>query len=148
MKNTDQNQLGFTLLEVVLVIVAACILAGIILLIINSNNPIERARDDERRSEINAILNAVYQYALDNNGSIPSSITNVKTEICQTAAVCTDLIDLSVLTKDAKYMNAIPEDPVDSSVNGVGYHIQRLADGRVTVSAPDFGQNVIISMTR
>lgn len=136
-----RSQRGFTLLEILLVVAAIAILAGIVILAINPNKQLGMTRDAQRRSDINTILNAVYQYAIDNNGTLPATITSSSTDICKTAS-CAGLIDLSVLTANQKYLVAIPSDPTASSTNAntSSYQISKNANGRITVSAPQAEQ--------
>jgi len=143
-----KRQKGFTLLEILLVVAAIAILAGIVILAINPGKQLGDTRNAQRRTDVNTILNAVYQYSLDNNGALPSGITTTQTEVCKTGGTCTGLVDLSVLTTDEKYLVAIPNDPTGSSTNGAGYEIVKTANNRVTVVAPDAEQDASISVTR
>lgn len=148
MKKFLPNKKGFTLIEILLVVAAIAILAGIVILAINPNKQLGETRNAQRRVDVNTILNAVYQYSIDNNGSLPGTITTSATAICQ-AAPCTGLIDLSVLTTSEKYLVSIPKDPLITATTGTaGYTIVKSANGRVTVAAPDAEQNASISVTR
>src|SRR5580700_5986831 len=106
------NQKGFTLIEVLLVVAIIAILAGIVILAVNPGKQLGDTRNAERRADVNTILNAVYQYSIDNQGNLPASITTTATDICATgASSCTGLDDLSVLSLNGKYLVAIPGDP-------------------------------------
>ncbi|MBN2016051.1 prepilin-type N-terminal cleavage/methylation domain-containing protein [Candidatus Dojkabacteria bacterium] len=147
-KNLKDSCKGFTLLEILLVVAAIAILAGIVILALNPGKQLGDTRNAQRWSDVNTILNGVYQYSIDNDGAIPSDITTTQTEICKTGGTCTGLVDLSVLTTNEVYLVAIPTDPVGETTNGAGYEISRTASGRITVVAPDAEQGETISVTR
>lgn len=152
---------GFTLLEILLVVAAIGILAGIVILAINPTKQLGDTRNAQRKTDVSTILNAVYQYSLDNNGNLPSSLVTVGAscgattgaEICKTgtlAATCTTdgFTNLSVLTDTEKYLVSIPIDPSGSATNGTKYNVVKTANNRVTVCAPQAEQSVTISATR
>jgi prepilin-type N-terminal cleavage/methylation domain-containing protein len=147
------NSAGFTLLEVLLVVAIIAILAGIVIIAINPSKNLGDARNAQRQADVTTTLNAVYQYSLDNNGSLPAAITTVSTEICKTGAgSCTGLIDLSSVTTSGKYVASLPIDPqcpTGCNANGTGYKISKDATtGRVTVTGPNAEQGKTISVTR
>jgi type IV pilus assembly protein PilA len=141
---------GFTLLEILLVVAAIGILAGIVILAINPGKQLGDTRNAQRSADVNTILNAVYQYAIDNDGVLPASITVAQTEICYTGSLdCTGLVDLSVLTAAEKYLTSLPKDPSGTcAAFGICYEIKKSVNGRVTVVAPDAEQSAVISVTR
>lgn len=150
LKKLLKNAPGFTLLEVLLVVAIIGILAGIVIIAINPGKNLSEARNAQRQADVNTTLNAVWQYALDNNGVIPASITTTSTEICATST-CSTLIDLSVVTTGGKYIAAFPKDPqctTTCNANGTGYKISKDANGRVTVTAPAAELSKTISATR
>ncbi len=129
---------GFTLIELLLVIGIIAILAAIVIVAINPTKQLGDARNAQRRSDVNTILNAVYQYALDNSGNIPTTITTTSKKICKSTpnVDCdADGVLLNVLT--GSYIVALPVDPQQATTStGTNYYIVRNANGRITVAAP------------
>lgn len=140
---------GFTLIEILIVIGLIAVLAAVVIVAINPGKQFADARNSQRSSNVNSVLNAVYQYAVDNNGQVPAAITTTATEVCSTgAAACTGLIDLSVLTTNGKYMLSLPKDPSTGTATTTKYTIVKDANGRITVNAPSAENGVTISVTR
>ncbi|HOX60787.1 MAG TPA: type II secretion system protein [Candidatus Magasanikbacteria bacterium] len=140
---------GFTLIEILLVVAAIAILAGIVILAINPTKQLGETRNARRRADVTTILNAVYQYAIDHNGTIPSSINTIEREICKyNYGDCTGYVDLSVVAADAKYVVDWPMDPSGIASGGIGYNIYRDTNNRVIVTAPHAEQNATISVSR
>lgn len=145
---TSKSRSGFTLIEILLVVAAIAILAGIVVLAINPSKQLGDTRNAQRKADVNTILNAVYQYSIDNNGSLPASVTTATTSICKTGGTCTGLIDLGVLTTNQKYLVSIPFDPASSTVNDAGYSIVKNSNNRVTIIAPWAENSISVSVTR
>jgi prepilin-type N-terminal cleavage/methylation domain-containing protein len=155
LKQYKGNTKGFTLLEVLLVVAIIAILAGIVIIAINPGKQLGDTRNAQRQADVTTILNAVYQYALDNNGTLPATITNAATEMCKTGAgSCTGLIDLTVVTTSGKYIASLPIDPqcpTNCNANGNGYKISKdVTTGRITVTNAGINveQSKTISVTR
>lgn len=135
---------GFTLIELLLVIAIIAILASIVIIAVNPSKQLGDAKAAQRKQDVKTILDAAYQYSVDNNGSIalPDALTTSNVEICKTgtlAATCTSgsLFQASNLTASEKYLVSIPLDP-DSSIpatNGTGYYIKKTAGNRITVTS-------------
>ncbi len=144
-----KNKKAFTLLEILLVVAAIAILAGIVILAINPTKQLGDTRNSQRRIDVNTILNAVYQYAIDNNGTLPADVTTTAEQICKDNVVAsTSCTWLGVLTASEKYLVSIPVDPSGAGAVGNGYTILRTANGRITVAAPAAEQSAIITVTR
>lgn len=145
---------GFTLLEVLLVVALLAVLAGIVILAINPSKQLADARNGQRRADVNTILNAVYQYSIDNGGSFPASVPTSATcstatnEICKDGGTCTGLVDLSVITDNQTYLPSLPTDPTGASTNGTGYFVAKSANGRITLCAPSAENSATITVTR
>ncbi len=137
---------GFTLIELLLVIGIIAVLAAMTIIAINPTRQLNAARDTQRRSDVQSILNAVYQWSIDNNGMVPtipdtlSSTTSDNTwsqKICKSSyapAGVTECVNLRVLS--GTYLVAIPSDPSLAAGTGyTGYKIWKDASSRVTVAA-------------
>jgi prepilin-type N-terminal cleavage/methylation domain-containing protein len=156
MHNVQIRQKGFTLIEILLVIALIAVLAGIVIFAINVPKQLADSRNAQRRSDVAAILNAIYQYSLDNGGSLPGAINNstgclesAGNEICATSgSACAGRTDLSALTDSQKYLVAIPVDPYDASGNATDYYVHYNSNSRVTVCAPAAENGAAISLTR
>lgn len=133
----NRNQSGFTLVEIILAVTVLAILVGFILGALNPNKQLGKARNIERKSDINVIYEAIYQYWLD-HGDFPDTITTTPTQICRiTAEDCTGYIDLSVLSTESPYISILPTDPTCSDENTTGYTVHRssMTGGYVIVQA-------------
>lgn len=147
-------QKGFTLIELLVVIGILAVLLAITLIAINPARQFEQANNTQRASDINAILNGVWQYAVDNNGdlsglAIPATATNIGSD---TVGGDVDLCPAIA----PQYIAQLPVDPqtgtwTDCATYDTQYEILQTASGRVTVSAPDtepVGTATPLSVTR
>ncbi len=121
--------------------------------LLNPVGQLAKANNTKRRSDVNAILNAVSQYMADHTGVMPLEITDTPQSISKTGA---DLCSIII----PQYMAALPSDP--SLNNGTplveenctadyntGYTIfYSLLDSSITVMAPYAELGESISVTR
>ncbi len=148
MGSINNARRGFTLIELLLVVGIIAILASIVIVAINPTKQLGDTRNAQRKADVNTILSAVYQYSIDNNGSLPGTITTTNSQICATdSADCDSAIDLDVLT--GSYVVKLPRDPqVSATGTGTNYWIVRDSNNRITVTAPGAEQGATISITR
>lgn len=112
---------GFTLIEILLVIVSIAILAAIVLVAINPNKQLAQVRNTQRQVDINTINKALEQILID-TGIYPEGITDNYQEVCATGSKsleipltdnpgvdCTGKIDLRILIPT--YIALMPRDP-------------------------------------
>jgi len=149
-----KSQKGFTLIELLVVIGILAVLLAITLIAINPARQFSQANNTKRRSDVNAVLNAVDQYMADNKGVLPAGITTTAQEIGGSvgqANICAALVPT--------YIAALPVDPQVS--NGVavteancataystGYTIVNGSNNRVTVAATTVELSDPVSVTR
>lgn len=150
---TNNNSRGFTLLEILLVVGAIAILAAIVIVAINPTKQLAQTKNAQRRADVNTILNATYQYAIDHSGTVPASVSTTEKDICKTdiaTADCTilDLVDLKSLTDGEVYLTAIPVDPTNTATAAAGYKMKQTVTGRINVSAPLAEQGELINVTK
>lgn len=145
---TKRRQGGFTLIELLVVIGILAVLLAIVLIAINPARQFAQANNAKRASDVNALLNAIHQYAADNKGNIstlaipnpdPLVPTTGTVNIANFAPLCTALVPT--------YIAALPVDPLTNNGTPVsdcalaGWNTnyivtQSATDSRITVSAP------------
>jgi type IV pilus assembly protein PilA len=144
---------GFTLIELLLVIGIVAILLSIVLVAINPTKQLGDARNVTRHEDVYAILNAVYQFAVENNGDLPGNIPTTSPKfICKPEVIpenCVKAGGVNLRMLSGSYLNPIPQDP-QSPLTGTGtrYTIVQDTDGKITVAAPDAEQGKEVSVTR
>ena len=154
---------GFTLIELLVVIGILAVLLAITLIAINPTRQFAQANNTARRSDANAILNAISQYIADNRGQLPPGLSTAAAgeaiDIDSTAdaaeavtgeAFCNALVP--------QYIAALPADPVSGEFTScadydTGYQASRSAAGtgqtsRVSVMAPGAELGAVIQVTR
>ncbi len=137
---------GFTLIEVLVVIGILAVLVSVVLIAINPARQFAQARDSQRTSNINAILNAIGQRLTDNKGTFAGSFTiDTTTYNCgplpTTATAITTSIASDIITNTGAlgclvptYMPSFPIDPTSPASPGTGYTVMVNSIGRTTVA--------------
>lgn len=144
---------GFTLIELLVVIGILAILLAIVLIAINPARQFQQANDTKRRSDVNAILNAVNQFMAENNGTPPAGIpdTTAGAGTISEAGVdiCGDLVPtfIAELPVDPQVNNGTPS--TCAAGYDTGYTIVvSTTDNRITVAAPNVQGGGTIQVTR
>lgn len=150
---------AFTLIELLVVIGILAILLAIVLVAINPARQFAQANNTQRSSDVNTILNAVHQFAADNNGTSPTGIDTTVRTITNAGGLadvdlCADLVptyvaDLPLDPKDGT------EDPTASVCTDTGADydtkytiVSSATDNRITVAAPGAELGATITVTR
>jgi prepilin-type N-terminal cleavage/methylation domain-containing protein len=146
---------AFTLIELLVVIGVLAVLLTIVLIAINPARQFSQSNDTKRRSDVNALLNAVHQYAADHKGLLPggAEITTAVQVVNSTTmpTLCSDLVTdyLAALPVDPLTNNGLPVASCSAAAWDTNYTITRSAgNSRITVAAPAGELDAAISVTR
>lgn len=141
----QNSKRGFTLIEVLVVIGIIAILSAIVLVAVNPSRQFKLARDSQRVSNMNSIINAIHQNMAEHRGvfmcggsarDIPTSMTVIKSSVTPNdpgdIASCVVPNYISALPFDPSIVGSYFNDTTDYMTN---YEIFRDTDGRITASS-------------
>lgn len=152
-------QLGFTLIELLLVIAIIAALAVTVFVALNPGQRIQDANNARRTTDADTILSAVHSYIVDSDGSYPTSLPTIETQIGTATTGCAVSTGGCGATVDGcanmdadtvldAYLASFPLDPVGGTAAETNYTIIRNSTtGIITVRACG-GQGATISVAR
>jgi prepilin-type N-terminal cleavage/methylation domain-containing protein len=137
---------GFTLIEVLVVIGIIAILAAVVLVAVNPVRQFKLARDSQRTSNVNALLNGIHQNMAEHRGvfvceGIVRDLPAMPTLVESTTTIPNYPGDIATcLVPD--YLSSLPFDPslvgahfASTTDYKTGYFVYRDANGRITASS-------------
>lgn len=147
----NSSRRGFTLLEVLIVLAILTLLIAAVVIAINPGRQFSKARNTQRRANIQATVIAIYENIIDNDGTficaagqVPTTVKPIKTGI-DGYDLCPCLVPV--------YLPILLVDPSigtgkDCISYDTGYTIvKNVVGGRITISAPSAEIEETISVT-
>lgn len=152
---------GFTLIELLIVIAIIAILAVVVFVALDPLTRFEKARDAQRWSDVDTILEAAVLDQVDNGGEFFTELENLGPNTyyiigtansgcdtgCGAKATSSDCFDLTTLRDDG-YLSEIPFDPISGDETKTDYYLFKDPDGYLTIGACDPEDATSIEISR
>ena len=156
-----QIKKGFTLIELLIVIAIIAILAVVVFVALDPLTRFEKARDAQRWSDVDAILEAAMLDQVDNGGEFFTELENLSPNSysmigtansgcntgCTAQSTQVSCFDLTTLSDDG-YIARIPFDPISGDTSISDYYLFKDSDGFLVVGACDPEDALSIEISR
>ena len=138
-----KNKLRLNIIELLTVIGVIAILISVVFVVFSPRRRFIEARNMQRLSSVNSLLQALSNYKFDNNGADPALIADDTYYMIGTgtdAAGCLEhptsaVLDLSLL--QGLYLTAIPADPLSGTAARTMYYLVRSRNGKTIIGSCD-----------
>jgi len=144
-----QDQKGFTIIELLVVVLIFAILTVVVFVTINPQKRISEFRDSERWQAVRLISDSLIKYKYDHENNLPDKVVEMEPDLyfmigqdqdgcqecpaVQTETACIDIDYEGVLVDE--YLYEMPIDPRQGSAVKTGYYISKSRTGKITVGA-------------
>jgi prepilin-type N-terminal cleavage/methylation domain-containing protein len=143
-----KKALGFTLVEIIIVVAIVAILAAIAFVAIDPARRLHESRNAKRWADVTAIADALQKWSVDNAGAMYTTLDSVAVDTNYMIGTCDDAadadcdeaeiavgncVDLSELGDH--YLSKIPNDSSDGTAEKTGYYISKTTDNALTVGS-------------
>mgnify|MGYP001559804535 FL=1 len=157
----SRHERGFTLIELLIVIAIIAIIAAGVFVALDPAQRFQEARDSQRWSDVNAVLNAVKTDQVDNGGSYVASVAAltdgnyyiIGTDVVGCNAGCTAqvtqaaCVDLTALVTEG-YLGSVPTDPSGGTAAKTDYYLMKSATDIIEAGACDPEAAATITVSR
>ena len=136
------------MIELLVVIGIIAILAGVVIVALNPGRQFAQARNTQRWSNVNTILNAISQNMSDNKGTFVCTTTGGGALPATSTEMGTAGYNIEGCISPT-YVSVMPTDPVAGTATNTNYYVlYSSTTRRVTISAPQAELGEAITVTR
>lgn len=146
---SKKSSLGFTLIELIIVIAIIAILAAAIFVAVDPARRLNETRNARRNSDITTILDGVVKYSADNEGAHYAAVAGLTVSNYYVIGTCAAGANTTCTAKTTQaacvnlsgigtgYLGTVPMDPKTGTAENTDYYLMRDANGAITVGACD-----------